>query len=116
MMLPRTRALVLLWIVLFAAPALFLLRCFSGTPSTPTVSCAPGSGLDWQGLPNATGTVCACAAPDCMAGETIFVTIASYRDVYCSACLDSIFEQAAHPENIRIGLVVQYDMSSAQVS
>jgi hypothetical protein len=52
-------------------------------------------------LPNATG-------------ETIFVSIASYRDVYCSACLDSIFEQATHPENIRIGLVVQYDMSSAQ--
>lgn len=39
--------------------------------------------------------------------ETIFVTIASYRDWQCSATVESVFLRASHPERIRVGVVDQ---------
>lgn len=40
---------------------------------------------------------------------TVFVSIASYRDHYCSRTLESIFENAADPTNIRVGICIQND-------
>lgn len=41
--------------------------------------------------------------------ETIFVTIASYRDYRCPHTLEALFEQATYPERIRVGIVDQFD-------
>lgn len=42
--------------------------------------------------------------------ETIYVTIASYRDYRCPHTVEALFEQAAHPERIRVGVVDQLDL------
>jgi hypothetical protein len=39
--------------------------------------------------------------------RTIFVAIASYRDFECRLTVESVFERAAHPERIRVGVVDQ---------
>jgi hypothetical protein len=39
--------------------------------------------------------------------ETIFVTIASYRDWQCSSTVESAFSRASHPKRIRVGVVDQ---------
>ncbi|KYQ88857.1 GlcNAc transferase [Tieghemostelium lacteum] len=39
--------------------------------------------------------------------QTIFISVASYRDAFCSDTLSYIFENADHPENIYVGLVDQ---------
>lgn len=39
--------------------------------------------------------------------ETIFVSVASYRDSNCSKTLDSLFANAAHPERITVGICEQ---------
>jgi hypothetical protein len=39
--------------------------------------------------------------------KTIFVSIASYRDTYCSRTLESLYENAKHPANIYVGICVQ---------
>ncbi len=41
--------------------------------------------------------------------ETIFVAIASYRDYRCPHTVEALFEQAAHPERIRVGVVDQLE-------
>ncbi len=41
--------------------------------------------------------------------ETIFVAIASYRDYRCPHTVEALFEQAEHPERIRVGVVDQLD-------
>ena len=41
--------------------------------------------------------------------ETIFVTVASYRDWQCSSTVESAFSRASHPERIRVGVVDQID-------
>ena len=41
--------------------------------------------------------------------ETIFVTVASYRDWQCSSTVESAFSRATHPERIRVGVVDQID-------
>ncbi|GAM23360.1 hypothetical protein SAMD00019534_065350 [Acytostelium subglobosum LB1] len=38
---------------------------------------------------------------------TIFVSLASYRDVWCSDTINYLFKNADHPENVFIGLVDQ---------
>lgn len=45
--------------------------------------------------------------------ESIFVTIASYRDVYCFTTLETLFGMAKHPERIRVGLVQQNNPANA---
>jgi len=42
--------------------------------------------------------------------ETIFVTIASYRDYRCPHTVEALFEQAKYPERIRVGIVDQIDL------
>lgn len=44
--------------------------------------------------------------------ETIFVTIASYRDYRCPHTLEALFEQAAYPERIRVAIVDQFDLKT----
>jgi hypothetical protein len=39
--------------------------------------------------------------------KTIFISIASYRDLYCSRTLESIYENAKYPNNIFVGLCIQ---------
>ena len=39
--------------------------------------------------------------------KTIFVSVASYRDFYCSRTLESMYKNAARPENIYVGLCIQ---------
>ena len=39
--------------------------------------------------------------------ETIFISIASYRDAYCTKTLDSIYSTAANPKNVYVGLCTQ---------
>jgi len=41
--------------------------------------------------------------------QTIFVTIASYRDYRCPHTLEQIFKQAKYPERIRVAIVDQLD-------
>ena len=43
--------------------------------------------------------------------ETIFVSIASYRDWQCSSTVDAAFRFASHPERIRVAVVDQIDPS-----
>jgi hypothetical protein len=43
--------------------------------------------------------------------ETIFVSIASYRDVECQSTVESIYQRAQHPERIRVAVVDQIDVS-----
>ena len=40
---------------------------------------------------------------------TIFVSVASYRDKYCSRTLESMYENAANPSSLFVGLCVQND-------
>lgn len=40
---------------------------------------------------------------------TIFVAIASYRDPECQFTVRDLFEKAAHPERIRVGICWQYE-------
>ena len=42
--------------------------------------------------------------------ETIYVAIASYRDYRCPHTVEALFERAAHPERIRVGIVDQLDL------
>jgi len=42
-----------------------------------------------------------------MSNKTIFVSIASYRDFYCSRTLESLYANAKHPQNIYVGLCIQ---------
>lgn len=44
--------------------------------------------------------------------ETIFISIASYRDPECSKTIKSIFEKAKYPENIYVGICEQNDASN----
>jgi hypothetical protein len=39
--------------------------------------------------------------------KTIFVSIASYRDFYCSKTLESLYMNASYPNNIYVGLCIQ---------
>jgi hypothetical protein len=39
--------------------------------------------------------------------KTIFVSIASYRDFYCSRTLESMYKNAAQPQNLYAGLCIQ---------
>jgi len=39
--------------------------------------------------------------------KTIFVSIASYRDTYCTPTLESIYENATYPQNIYVGICTQ---------
>ena len=39
--------------------------------------------------------------------ETIFISVASYRDPVCSTTLDSIYDNAAKPENVFVGICQQ---------
>jgi hypothetical protein len=39
--------------------------------------------------------------------ETIYVSVASYRDPECSPTVESIFARAKHPERIRVAIVAQ---------
>jgi hypothetical protein len=41
--------------------------------------------------------------------KTIFVSIASYRDKYCSKTLESCFSNAKNPNNIHVGICIQND-------
>ena len=42
--------------------------------------------------------------------ETIYVTIASYRDPRCPHTVEMLFKQAKYPERIRVGIVDQIDL------
>lgn len=42
--------------------------------------------------------------------RTIYVSIASYRDWQCRETVTSIFQRAAHPERIRVGVIDQIDV------
>lgn len=44
-----------------------------------------------------------------MQQPTIFVSVASYRDKYCSRTLESMYENAANPSNVFVGLCIQND-------
>jgi len=44
-----------------------------------------------------------------MNSPTIFVSVASYRDKYCSRTLESMYENARHPKNLYVGLCIQND-------
>jgi multiple antibiotic resistance protein len=39
--------------------------------------------------------------------KTIFVSIASYRDKYCTPTLESIYENATYPQNVYVGICAQ---------
>jgi hypothetical protein len=43
--------------------------------------------------------------------ETIFVSVASYRDVECSPTVESIYARAKYPERIRVAVVDQLELS-----
>lgn len=42
-----------------------------------------------------------------MKKDTIFISIASYRDINCNATIKSIYENAKYPENIYVGICQQ---------
>jgi hypothetical protein len=42
-----------------------------------------------------------------MSNKTIFVSIASYRDFYCTRTLESLFKNATNPNNVFVGLCIQ---------
>lgn len=66
--------------------------------SNPGVPAPAGVSIDIpDGLANEIGNI-----PD-----SIFVSIASYRDVYCFTTLETLFSMAKHPERVRVGLVQQ---------
>jgi len=44
--------------------------------------------------------------------ETIYVSIASYRDYQCPTTIESLYKRATHPERIRVAVVDQYDPGS----
>jgi len=44
--------------------------------------------------------------------ETIFITIASYRDYRCPHTVESVFARATYPERIRVGIVDQLDLTT----
>lgn len=46
---------------------------------------------------------------DDMVDETIFVSIASYRDSKCSLTLNSLFQNAKYPQRINVGICQQND-------
>lgn len=48
--------------------------------------------------------------------ETIFVSLASYRDVECRATLESIFLRATHPDRIRVSVVDQIEADDPKCS
>lgn len=48
--------------------------------------------------------------------ETIFVSLASYRDIECQATLESIFLRAAYPERIRVAVVDQVEPGDPKCS
>jgi len=48
--------------------------------------------------------------------ETIFVSLASYRDVECRSTLESIYLRATYPERIRIGVVDQIEPEDSKCS
>ena len=39
--------------------------------------------------------------------KTIFVSIASYRDFYCSRTLESMYKNAGQPQNLYAGICIQ---------
>jgi len=39
--------------------------------------------------------------------KTIFVSIASYRDIYCSRTLESLYKNAIYPNNVYTGICIQ---------
>lgn len=41
--------------------------------------------------------------------KTVFVSIASYRDFYCSKTLESLYSSATNPQNVIVGLCIQND-------
>jgi hypothetical protein len=48
--------------------------------------------------------------------ETIFVSLASYRDTECRSTLESIFLRAAYPGRIRVGVVDQVEPEDPKCS
>jgi len=44
--------------------------------------------------------------------ETIYISIASYRDYQCPTTIESLFKRATYPERIRVAVVDQYDPGS----
>ena len=44
-----------------------------------------------------------------MSAPRIFVQIASYRDPECQWTVKDLFEQAAHPERVFVGICWQFD-------
>jgi len=60
-------------------------------------------------VPDASGNFA--RGDECPLNErTIYVAIASYRDYQCRDTVTSIFERAAHPERIRVGVIDQIDV------
>ena len=49
-----------------------------------------------------------------MSADTIFVQITAFRDPEYQPTLHSLFNRAAHPENIRVGACLQYDSEADQ--
>jgi [Skp1-protein]-hydroxyproline N-acetylglucosaminyltransferase len=47
--------------------------------------------------------------------ETIYVTIASYRDYRCPHTVEALFQQATYPERIRVGVVDQIDKKDKHI-
>jgi len=47
--------------------------------------------------------------------ETIYVSVASYRDYQCAQTVESIFSMAKHPERIRVAIVDQMDRSKGDL-
>ncbi len=43
--------------------------------------------------------------------ETIFLSVASYRDPECTPTVESIFARAEHPERVRVGVVDQIELA-----
>jgi hypothetical protein len=48
--------------------------------------------------------------------ETIFITVASYRDWQCSSTVESAFSRATHPERVRVAVVDQIHESDKPCS
>ena len=48
------------------------------------------------------------AARESTSGDSIFVSIASYRDSQCAPTIEDMFERARHPEAIFVGVVQQH--------
>ena len=45
--------------------------------------------------------------------KTIFISIASYRDIYCSKTLESAYSNAEYPERVIVGLCIQNEENDA---